>query len=163
VGFIVLVYWKSKTQDAVLLQSRGWSWAPSRLAAIRLTGSLHCPSVPARSICDCWGRRSGRVTSRLLEYLSRLLAGTAPGTGKEIRLCPLCHIWSPVRTGPGAHTAFYTVGTGSSRGVKWPGSRYHDLSKRRELHFDTTSHHLQVMFMFVFSHNSSPELLDEWR
>ena len=28
---------------------------------------------------------------------------------------------APVRTGPGAHPASYTMGTGSLRGVKWPG------------------------------------------
>ena len=28
---------------------------------------------------------------------------------------------SPVQTGPEAHPAFYTMGTGSFPGVKWPG------------------------------------------
>ena len=28
---------------------------------------------------------------------------------------------APVQTGPVAHAAFYTMGTGSFRGVKWPG------------------------------------------
>jgi len=28
---------------------------------------------------------------------------------------------APVQTGPGAHPASYTIGTGSFPGVKWPG------------------------------------------
>ena len=41
------------------------------------------------------------------------------GPGLESRWEARFH--SPVQTNPGAHTAFYTMGTGSLPSVKWPG------------------------------------------
>ena len=53
---------------------------------------------------------------------------------------------APVQTGPGAHLAFYTMGTGLFPGVKRPGRRVDhpppssaEVKEREELYFYSTS------------------------
>jgi hypothetical protein len=66
------------------LQSRGWSWAPSRLAATLLIGWRLCRLVLVRSTYVSWGKHSARAISPQPECPLPLLAGTPPGTGKGV-------------------------------------------------------------------------------
>ena len=69
------------------------------------------------------------------------------GPGFESRWEARFH--SPVQTSPGAHTAFYTVGTGSFPGVKRPGRGVDHPSPSRAAVIDGTATILLPLWVFV--------------